>query len=186
MSFGVFRTARSQRPVIGALIVTAALVGGGCSADTDEGAVATTTTTTVASTTTAAPTMSTPTSTPTTTAPAAEPTVPPEDNGGGGEAPLEPTGAFLSAHRLPAGDAEVMVRSICQTSPGATCVISFTRGDTTRSLPEQTVDDAGRASWNWRPAEIGLDPGHWDVQVTASLNGQERSVTDAIGLEMVP
>lgn len=190
MSFGAFRAARLRRSVTGALIVAAALVVGGCSAETgDDETPATTTTTTAAAgpTTTTAPTTSAaPTTTTPSTAPSTEPATPPDGDGdGGGPAPQEPTGAFLSAHRLPTGDPEVTVRSICQTTPGATCVITFTRGDVTRSLPEQTVDETGHASWNWKPAEVGLDLGHWDVQVTATMNGQVRSVADAIGLEMV-
>lgn len=100
---------------------------------------------------------------------------------------LPPSGTFLSSHTLSLGGGSVpdRGRSVCRTSPGATCVIEFTMGGVTRSLPARQVAGDGSTSWDWSPAEVGLTRGHWDVRITASSGSQQRSVDEAIGLEVV-
>lgn len=103
------------------------------------------------------------------------------------DALLSPSGAFLSSHRLSLSGSGVPsnARSVCQTSPGASCVITFTNGSTSRSLPSQQVDAGGSTSWSWSVADVGLTAGHWEVQVTARRGAELRQVDEAIGLEVV-
>lgn len=106
---------------------------------------------------------------------------------GSGEPLREPTGTFLSSHRLSQTGSGVpdRARSVCNTTAGATCTITFTRDGVTRQLPPRTTDALGTAEWDWSVSELGLQVGHWDVQVTASRESEKRSVEEAIGLEVV-
>lgn len=106
----------------------------------------------------------------------------------GSSEPLrDPSGTFLSSHRLSLSGAGApdRGRSVCRTTAGATCTIAFTRDGQTRELPPRTTDSSGTAEWDWSPAEIGLSPGHWDVRITASRGDQQRSVREAMGLEVI-
>lgn len=104
-----------------------------------------------------------------------------------GDPPLEPSGTFLSSHRLSLSGtgAPTEARSVCRTSPGASCTIVFTSEATTRQLGPKAVDAAGTAAWDWSAEQVGLTVGHWSVRVTASNGSEVRSVDEAIGLEVV-
>lgn len=100
---------------------------------------------------------------------------------------LAPTGTFLSSHRLSLSGSDVpsRARSVCHTTPGATCVIAFSMAGTSQSLPAQQTDSSGDTSWDWSPGDLGLGVGHWDVRITASMGSSTSSVDEAIGLEVV-
>ena len=92
-----------------------------------------------------------------------------------------PYGTFVSNHKPQVNDQE---GSTCITNPGATCYIQFTKGDTVKKLDAQQVDGTGSASWVWKISEAGLGSGSWQVVATATLNGQTKSTTDQISLEI--
>ncbi len=91
---------------------------------------------------------------------------------------------FVSAHNITLSDNPTL-QSTCVTSPGASCVISFTSGTKTKSLNAQTTDREGATYWDWKPNELGLSKGKWTITATATLNGQSKSAKDAIQLEVL-
>lgn len=96
---------------------------------------------------------------------------------------IAPTGNFVSAHKNVPLDAPLS--SVCNTTAGARCVITFTSGNTKKSLPEQPTDRGGTAYWNsWTPKSIGLTPGEWKIQAVATLGEQTKSADDALTLEV--
>jgi hypothetical protein len=100
-----------------------------------------------------------------------------------GEDLVEPNGNFVSAHKNVPMDAPLS--SVCNTSAGASCQIRFTSGSTTQTLPAQTADLGGTTYWNsWTPASIKLTPGTWKVQAVSTKNGQTKTSTDALNLEI--
>jgi hypothetical protein len=110
----------------------------------------------------------------------------PGDAKGNGDVPsdspvlLAPSGNFVSAHNVPS-DAAIV--SVCNTTPGASCVITFTSGNVKKSLTSQVTDRGGSAYWNsWTPKDIGLSTGSWQISATASLNGKTQSSSDAMPL----
>lgn len=102
--------------------------------------------------------------------------------GGGGTVPdlLIPSGDFVSAHHI---SLDTAITSVCNTSPGANCVITFSANGDTKSLPTEVADRGGSAYWNdWTPSGIGLAAGSWQVQAIASLGGQTKTALDAMKL----
>ena len=97
---------------------------------------------------------------------------------------LSPAGDFVSAHKNVPSSASLS--SVCNTTAGATCKISFTSTNgTVKSLDSQTTDRGGSTYWNsWSPKAIGLTTGSWTVQAIASLNGQTKTSSDALPLEV--
>jgi hypothetical protein len=96
---------------------------------------------------------------------------------------LDPTGNFVSAHKNVPKSASLS--SVCNTTSGAECKIIFTNGNTRKSLDSQTTDSNGSSFWNsWSPESIGLTSGAWQVQAVATLNGQSKTSTDAMKLEI--
>lgn len=93
-----------------------------------------------------------------------------------------PSGSFVSAHKV---KLDSPIVSVCNTTPGATCKISFANSDISRDLPLTTADASGKAQWeNWTPQSIGIQPGTWSITATSSLNGQVKSTQDALQLEV--
>jgi hypothetical protein len=97
---------------------------------------------------------------------------------------LTPSGDFVSNHHpnLSGSPAPNTMTSVCNTTPGASCKIIFTKGGATKSLPDQTADPNGFTNWDWKLQDIGLTEGTWKVQAIASLNGQTKSAADAMDL----
>lgn len=94
---------------------------------------------------------------------------------------LAPSGNFVSNHRP--DQTHPTETSVCTTTPGANCQITFTKDGVTKSLSSKVTDRGGSAYWNdWRPSDIGLSPGVWKVQAIAELSGQTKSTDDAIEL----
>lgn len=93
-----------------------------------------------------------------------------------------PNGNFVSAHRV---NLSSQLTSVCNSSSGASCVITFKSSDgVSKSLTKATVDQGGSAYWNnWTPKSIGLTAGTWQIAATATLGDQSKSASDA--MEMV-
>ncbi len=100
-----------------------------------------------------------------------------------GQPPKQPFGNFVSSHTI---NMEVNESSVCNTSVGATCVISFTKDGVTKSLESKATNSDGAAFWQWTPKSIGLTTGTWQITATASANGQNASATDQQKLEVQP
>ena len=97
---------------------------------------------------------------------------------------LVPSGNFVSNHRpnLSGVPAPNTMESVCNTTPGARCKISFTKDGVTKSLPEQTTDSGGATYWSWKLQDVGLTEGSWKIQAIATLNGQSKDASDALDL----
>lgn len=97
-----------------------------------------------------------------------------------------PTGEFVSNHRPGNNGSPLSEVSVCNTTPGATCQIVFTKGSTVKTLSSELVDRGGAAYWNnWTPSSVGLTKGQWQVTAVATLNGQTKRATDTTPLEVL-
>lgn len=95
---------------------------------------------------------------------------------------VAPSGNFVSAHNVPSS---ASIASVCNTTYGATCVISFRSNNVIRSLNAKLADKGGTAYWDsWTPETIGLSTGDWQISATATLNGKSISSTDAMLLRV--
>lgn len=103
-------------------------------------------------------------------------------------APKEPTGAFVSNHRPSMGASPklVQVQSTCNTTPGATCTITFTKDSLIRTLPAKPADSNGNVFWSWSTKDAKLTQGVWKITATAKLNGHTKTAADVINLEVQP
>jgi hypothetical protein len=97
---------------------------------------------------------------------------------------LTPTGSFVSNHHpnLGGSPAPNTESSVCTSTSGATCKITFTKDGVTKSLATETTDNGGSAYWDWKLQDIGLTAGSWQVQAEVSLSGQTKTATDAMDL----
>ena len=112
-------------------------------------------------------------------------------NGSSGETVLvTPTGNFVSDHHpnLSGSPAPNTVESVCNTTPGATCQITFTNTNSgvVKSLPSKATDANGASYWNWKLQDIGLTQGTWKIDATATLDSQSKNASDAMNLEVGP
>lgn len=105
----------------------------------------------------------------------------------GADALLPPSGTFLSSHKLSLSGtgAPSNARSVCRTSPGASCWLTFSNDGRNVSFLAEKVDASGVATWDWSPTDIQLTIGHWDVTVTAERGSEQQVVEEAIGLDVV-
>jgi hypothetical protein len=101
---------------------------------------------------------------------------------------LAPFGTFVSNHQpnLSGSPAPNSMQSVCQTTPGAVCKISFNQVTTTKSLDPKVTDSNGIASWSWRLQDVGLTQGTWEIAATASSADQSQTTTDSIKLTVGP
>ena len=101
---------------------------------------------------------------------------------------LAPIGNFVSNHHPSLSDASGSnsMSSVCTTTPGASCTITFTKGGLTKSLTSEVTDSNGSAYWNWNLQVVGLTVGTWQVQAVATLSGQTKTATDANSLVISP
>jgi hypothetical protein len=104
--------------------------------------------------------------------------------GGSSASLVAPTGNFVSDHHpnLSGSPAPNSMTSVCNTSPGASCQISFTDGSTTKSLPTQVTDAGGATYWYWKLQDVGLTAGNWKVSATSSMGDSSLSATDPMTL----
>jgi hypothetical protein len=98
--------------------------------------------------------------------------------------PKTPYGNFVSNHYPGSGGSSLDEQSACNTTPGATCSITFTKAGTTKSLQPKTADSDGSVIWNWKPHDTGITAGSWKITAVATLNGQTASADDQISLEI--
>ena len=89
--------------------------------------------------------------------------------------PIDPTGDFVSSHSITLTGTEL---SACTTTAGVQCQITFTLGDTTKSLASQITNDNGSTSWSWTPQGIGLTPGSWRITAVATNGNKTASSAD--------
>jgi len=100
-----------------------------------------------------------------------------------------PFGTFVSNHRpsLKGEWRSNEENSVCNTSPGATCEITFTKDGVTKSLGQKTVDANGAAYWNsWTIQDINLSEGTWTITAIAANNGKTARTNDQVLLEVQP
>jgi cytoskeletal protein RodZ len=96
-----------------------------------------------------------------------------------------PTGTLVSNHSPSLSDANRNQEvSVCNTTPGASCEITFTLNGVTKSLGVKTADDKGTASWDWTPQSVGLTVGSWQIQAIATWHGQTMTGKDSIKLSV--
>jgi hypothetical protein len=98
-----------------------------------------------------------------------------------GAAPDTPYGTFVSNHTPGAGNgAPTEESSVCLTTPGASCTITFTNSDgVVKTLPAKTADAKGAAYWDsWDVKTAGFVDGQWDITATATLNGKTAAKKD--------
>ena len=110
-----------------------------------------------------------------------------DDNTGASSSPLSPTvqpetpsGQFVSYHNpnLSGSPGPNTETSTCNTTPGATCQIFFTKNGVTKSLPAEKADASGTAFWdNWTLQSIDLTAGTWHISAVAS-NGSKTAMAD--------
>ncbi len=94
---------------------------------------------------------------------------------------IAPYGSFVSNHHPGSSDQEL---SVCTTSPGATCYIQFTNGQSVKKLDSQTVSGDGTAYWSWNIKT--LSPGTWTISAVASFGSQIKTTNDQLTLEVQP
>ncbi len=97
-----------------------------------------------------------------------------------GTTPATPSGTFVSDHSTESIDKE----SLCNTTPGVTCYITFTKGGTVKQLPAMKTNSAGIAIWNWNVNNIGLTSGNWKITMIAKNGDKTASSSDLIPLEV--
>ncbi len=96
---------------------------------------------------------------------------------------ISPYGNFVSNHH-PGGNNPTSEASVCNTTVGATCYIKFIKNDVVKKLTEQNTDSNGATYWYWDIETAGLSKGSWIVEAIASLNGQTKTSTDSLKLEV--
>ena len=74
--------------------------------------------------------------------------------------------------------------SICNVIAGASCEIQFSKDGVVKSLAAKRADADGSVSWSWGASELGLTSGEWTITAIASLDGQTKTVADALPLEV--
>jgi len=91
-----------------------------------------------------------------------------------------PFGSFVSNHNPNLNNsAQDFELSSCETTAGASCYIEFTNNSgSTISLPTETTDTQGVASWNWYVSDKGFTVGTWHIKAVATLNGQTKTTID--------
>lgn len=100
----------------------------------------------------------------------------------------KPYGTFVSNHHpnLSGSPAPSTEESVCQTAPGATCYIQFTKGTSVKKLPAAKADSSGIVTWDWDVKQTGFSAGSWTIQAVASLSGKTMTAQDSMNLEVQP
>jgi hypothetical protein len=100
---------------------------------------------------------------------------------------IAPFGDFVSNHFPGKNGSPTSESSVCNTSPGASCYIKFTKvgGSESTQLPAQTADARGSTTWNWDiNSDAHLTSGDWKVTAVATLGAQTKSTDDALKLNI--
>ncbi|MEO5950644.1 MAG: hypothetical protein ABIQ04_04305 [Candidatus Saccharimonadales bacterium] len=101
--------------------------------------------------------------------------------------PSTPVGTFVSNHKpnLNGSPAPNTMNSVCSTTPGASCVIEFTKDNQTLLLIAKTADASGNVTWDWKLQDIGLTAGTWTVTAIAKNGSLSAQSTDPTKLEVM-
>ncbi len=98
---------------------------------------------------------------------------------------VAPSGNFVSTHHITLNDPIFAnLESVCVTTPGAKCSITFKKGNETKLLESRTADTNGSITWNWNPNTASLTKGTWQIIATAENGVDSRSTTDLQNLEV--
>lgn len=101
---------------------------------------------------------------------------------------IEPYGDFVSNHTPGKNGAPTVVTSVCVTTPGAKCTITFTNAanpSIVKTLAAGTADGSGTVYWNnWDVKAAGFTSGIWHIKATATLNRQTKSTADGAAFEV--
>jgi hypothetical protein len=96
---------------------------------------------------------------------------------------ISPWGNFVSNHNPGQNGTPTTETSVCNTTQGASCYISFSNGSVVESLPSQVTDASGATFWNnWSISNLGLTSGSWKITATATLKGQTKTSSDSMEL----
>jgi hypothetical protein len=98
-----------------------------------------------------------------------------------------PSGTFVSNHRPSLSGANGVPsseQSVCNTTPGASCYITFTNGDIVKTLASQKANNNGVVIWNWDVKDAGFTEGSWQITATATFNGTTKSTNDSLKFEV--
>lgn len=98
---------------------------------------------------------------------------------------IAPSGSFVSNHSPSLSNSPGM-ESVCVTTPGAACTITFTKDGIIKTLESRVADTNGTVVWAWNIAKAGFDTGGWNIAATATLDGQAKSTNDLKNLEVNP
>lgn len=101
----------------------------------------------------------------------------------GSVAPTAPEGNFVNTHTVSLRSSARMT-STCNTTPGATCSISFKKDGITKTLQAKEVDSGGAAYWNWTLSELGLTEGEWTIVAEARNGSSSVTSLDALNLKV--
>lgn len=106
----------------------------------------------------------------------------------GGSLSNPPSGTFVSNHKpnLGGSPAPSSEQSVCNTTPGATCYIEFKQGSIVKKLDSRVADSSGSVIWSWDVKQAGFTEGSWTISAITSLNGQTKTTTDSLALEVRP
>jgi cytoskeletal protein RodZ len=98
---------------------------------------------------------------------------------------IAPYGDFVSNHS-PSLSERQAESSVCNTTPGATCYIKFTKDGITKQLSPEVTDTSGTAYWSWNVKEAGLTSGNWVITAVASLDGSTKTTKTDMPLSVAP
>ncbi len=101
------------------------------------------------------------------------------------EGPTKPYGTFVANHH-PSLNNSPNMESVCSGTPGAKCYISFTMGNSVKTLPEQVIGSDGSTIWQWNLKTAGFSEGKWSIKAISTLNGKSTEATDQLELEVQP
>jgi hypothetical protein len=97
----------------------------------------------------------------------------------------KPSGNFVSNHHpVLSNAARSLESSVCNTTPGAKCVIVFVKDGQTKSLAKRVTDSGGSAYWDWHLKDIGLTAGSWRIKAVVTLGSQTETAYDPQNLEV--
>jgi cytoskeletal protein RodZ len=101
-----------------------------------------------------------------------------------GSLTLDSAQTFVSNHKPGQNGSPTSEQSVCNTTPGASCHIQFTKGSLVKSLDTKVADSNGVAVWSWDVKDAGFSSGSWQISAIANLSGQTKTATDPTPLEI--
>lgn len=98
----------------------------------------------------------------------------------------KPFGTFVSNHhpKLSGDNSQLTIQSVCSSTPGAKCLITFSKDGVVKSLPEQVVGSDGSTLWEWNIKGAGITEGIWSIKAIARIGDKTSETTDSLNLEV--